>query len=128
MSSFTSLGLTPEQAIELVSHESIFAAQREGGAVEGLFDASDREEGDDVIIWWNDLEKDQMYAPWSDNIQIVSVQEELNFPSRAHAKVRSYFVLCTPENSIVSRRISSTSSPFLISRTRTPLDSSRHPS
>jgi len=81
MSSLTSLGLTPEQAVELVSHESIFAAQREGGTVEGIFDASDREEGGDIIIWWNDIEKDQMYASWSENMQIVSMQEELTYPS-----------------------------------------------
>lgn len=80
MASLTSLGLTPKQAVELVSHESIFAAQREGGAVEGILDASDREEGGDVIMWWNDIEKDQMYAPWSDDIRIVSIQEELNPP------------------------------------------------
>jgi len=75
ISSLTPLGLTPEQAIELVSHESIFAAQREAGAIEGIFDASDREEGGDVTIWWNDIEKDQMYARWGDNMKIVSVQE-----------------------------------------------------
>jgi len=78
MSSLTSLGLTPEQALELVSHESILAAHREGGAVEGIFDASDREEGGDVIVWWNDIEKDQMYAHWSENVQIVRMQEGLN--------------------------------------------------
>lgn len=80
MTGLTSLGLTPEQAVDLVSHESIFAAQREGGAIEGTFDASDREEGSDVIIWWNDIEKDEMYATWGENIQIVSMQEELVSP------------------------------------------------
>ena len=70
----TSLGLTPEQAVNLVSHELIMAAQREGGAVEGTFDASDREEGGDIIIWWNDIEKDQRYAHWSENMQIVSAR------------------------------------------------------
>lgn len=77
MSSLTSLGLTPEQAAELVSHESILAAHREGGTVEGIFDASDREEGGDVIIWWNNIEKDKMYAHWSDNMHIVRMQEGL---------------------------------------------------
>ena len=76
MSSLTSLGLTPEQAVELVSHESILAAQREGGTVEGIFDASDREEGGDIIIWWNDIERDQRYAPWSDDIRRVSMQQK----------------------------------------------------
>jgi len=80
MASFTSFGLTPKQAVELLSHESIFAAQREGGAVEGILDASDREEGGDVIIWWNDMEKDQMYAHWSDDIKFVSIQVESNLP------------------------------------------------
>jgi UDP-glucose:glycoprotein glucosyltransferase len=78
MSSLTSLGLTPEQALELVSHETILDAQREGGISEGVFDASDREEGGDVIIWWNDIENDQRYAAWSDNIQTVSMQEAMN--------------------------------------------------
>lgn len=126
MSSLTSFGLTPEQAVELVSHESILAALRESGAVEGIFDASDREEGGDAIIWWNDIEKDQMYASWSDNIRIVSMQGE--FPSRTHVNVRSCFVLCTPESSIASRGTCSTSLPFLILQTRTPWDSFRHPS
>jgi UDP-glucose:glycoprotein glucosyltransferase len=85
MSGLTSLGLTAEQAVDLVSHESILAAQRETGTADGIFDASDREEGGDVIIWWNDLEKDQMYAPWSDNIQMVSLQEIVIFV--AHANV-----------------------------------------
>lgn len=76
MSSLTSLGMTPEQAVELVSHESILAAQREGGTIEGIFDASDREEGGDVIIWWNDIEKDQRYASWSDNVHKVSMRGE----------------------------------------------------
>lgn len=78
MYSLTSLGLTAEQAFGLVSHESISAAQRERGAVEDIFDASDREEDGDVIIWWNDLENDQMYASWGDNIQMVGVQENLD--------------------------------------------------
>ena len=76
MTSLTSLGLTPEQAVGLVSHESILAAQREGGTIGGTFDASDREEEGDVIIWWNDIEKDHMYATWGEDIQIVSTQDE----------------------------------------------------
>jgi len=77
MSSLTSLGMTPGQAIELISHQSILAAQKEEGGIEGVFDASDREEGGDIIIWWNDLEKDQNYASWSDNIAVVRIQESI---------------------------------------------------
>lgn len=59
MSSLMSLGLTSEKAVELVSHSAISAAQRGGGALEGIFDASDRTEEGGVIVWWNDIEKDQ---------------------------------------------------------------------
>lgn len=71
ISGLTSLGLTAEQAVDLVSHESILAAQTTRGSADDTFDASDREEDGDVIIWWNDLEKDQMYASWSDNIRLL---------------------------------------------------------
>lgn len=46
--------------------------------MEGIVDASDREEGGNVVVWWNDLEKDQRYAHWSNNMQIVGVQEGQN--------------------------------------------------
>ncbi|GAA5969938.1 hypothetical protein JCM3765_000374 [Sporobolomyces pararoseus] len=29
-----------------------------------LFDATDRQEGGEVIVWWNDLEKDKRYRSW----------------------------------------------------------------
>ena len=122
MSSLTSLGLTAEQAVDLVSHKTIFTAQRERGAVEDIFDASDREEGGDVIIWWNDLEKDQMYARWSDNIDMVGTQEKLGCVRGLTLLPRSYFVQHTPGSSTASRRTSSTLSPLLMSRTPTASD------
>jgi len=33
-----------------------------GGVTDGLFDASDRIEGGGVVVWWNDLEKDEQYS------------------------------------------------------------------
>lgn len=54
----TSLGLTPEQAVDLVTHPEIYQAQSSQGDLDNLFDASDRLEGGDVILWWNDIEKD----------------------------------------------------------------------
>ncbi|KAL6299204.1 glycosyltransferase family 24 protein [Sparassis latifolia] len=71
MLSLTSLGLSPEQAIRLLTHPSISAAQSEPDAVSELFDASDRPEEGGVIVWWNDLEKDSRYARWSRSLRIL---------------------------------------------------------
>ena len=59
MLSLTSLGLTPGQAVELLTHPAVGAAQNTKGALDDLFDASDRFEGGEVIVWWNDIEKDR---------------------------------------------------------------------
>ncbi|KAI6106945.1 glycosyltransferase family 24 protein [Pisolithus croceorrhizus] len=84
--SLVALGMTREQAIELLMHPVHSSAQSTGSHlgsrrrpageereerkrtftispkfaefVEGLVDASDRQEGGDVIMWLNDLEKD----------------------------------------------------------------------
>ena len=36
-----------------------------------IFDASDRIEDGQVIFWWNDVEKDQRYASWSSDLQVL---------------------------------------------------------
>lgn len=36
-----------------------------------LYDATDREEGGDVILWWNDLEKDRRYKTWDSSVREV---------------------------------------------------------
>ena len=53
-----SLGLSSEQALQLLTHTAIAKAQSAGGALDGLFDASDRAEGGGVIGWLNDFETD----------------------------------------------------------------------
>lgn len=40
--------------------------------LDGIFDVSDREEGGDVIFWFNDLEKDGRYGGWPATIEAVS--------------------------------------------------------
>lgn len=54
----TSLGIAPHEALDVLTHPSLTAAQGSSGVLDGLFDASDRPEGGDVIIWWNNLETD----------------------------------------------------------------------
>lgn len=59
------------QALELLTHPNISAAQSEKDVLEGLFDASDRLEGGEVITWWNDLQRDSRYARWSGSLYAV---------------------------------------------------------
>ena len=56
--SLTSYGLTNSQAFELLTHPAIASSQKDSEMMEAVFDASDRPEGGDLIMWWNDMEKD----------------------------------------------------------------------
>lgn len=58
MLSLTSLGLLPGEAFNLITHSSFGASSSNTGAVNDIFDASDRPEGSDLVFWWNDIEKD----------------------------------------------------------------------
>ncbi|PCH34985.1 glycosyltransferase family 24 protein [Wolfiporia cocos MD-104 SS10] len=70
MLSLTSLGLTPGQALDLLTHPSISMAQSESDVLDGVVDASDRPEGGDVIVWWNDFEKDARYQRWARSLSL----------------------------------------------------------
>jgi UDP-glucose:glycoprotein glucosyltransferase len=61
MQSLTSQGLQPSQAVQLLTHPAIAAKQKDNG-IGAVFDASDRPEGVDLIVWWNDMEKDRRYV------------------------------------------------------------------
>lgn len=58
MKSLTGLGLEREEAIKLITHPSVAAAQKDKGFLDGILDASDRPEGGELIVWWNNMEKD----------------------------------------------------------------------
>lgn len=75
MRSLASLGLSPRQSIDLLTHKAIYGAQQDSaGALDGIFDASDRPEGGDVIVWWNDLTQDSRYARWNPSLTGVSIE------------------------------------------------------
>lgn len=57
--SLISLGLTPKQAVDMISDPVIGRFQTDEDPGEGVVDSSDREEGGGVVIWWNDVEKDK---------------------------------------------------------------------
>jgi UDP-glucose:glycoprotein glucosyltransferase len=56
------IGLTSTQAVDILAHEVI--AESAQNAVEHRFDWRDDAEGNDVIIFMNDLEQDKRYAGW----------------------------------------------------------------
>lgn len=62
MLSLIELGLSPTQAIDLIAFSEVSDPSSGGNGpstvLEGYFDASDRIEGGDLIVWWNDIEKD----------------------------------------------------------------------
>jgi UDP-glucose:glycoprotein glucosyltransferase len=58
MLSLTSLGLLPGEAFNLITHSSLGTSPSNTGVVNDLFDASDRPEGGNLVLWWNDIEKD----------------------------------------------------------------------
>ncbi|KAJ6586424.1 glycosyltransferase family 24 protein [Mycena vulgaris] len=68
MTSLTSLGLSRAEAMELLTHPDVSAAQGDAGVLDNIFDASDRPEEGGVIVWWNNIEKDSRYASWSPSI------------------------------------------------------------
>lgn len=46
-----------------------------------LFDATDRSEGGEVVVWWNNLEKDKRYKSWPSTVKDVSLA------SRSHPQL-----------------------------------------
>lgn len=71
VSSLVRQGLKKDQAFELLTHSEIAKKQRAAGSLDALFDASDRPEGGDLIVWWNDMEKDSRYARWNPSLYAV---------------------------------------------------------
>ena len=48
-----------------------------------LYDATDQQEGEGVILWWNDLEKDRRYKSWTKSVREVSIRTARSFKVRA---------------------------------------------
>lgn len=63
MSSLMKTNLTSDQAIRVLTSAEIGKAATVSGPTDGVFDASDREEGGNAIVWLNDIEKDARYVP-----------------------------------------------------------------
>lgn len=72
MESLASVGLSPLQAMDVLTAKAVHESLSEGDVLDGIFDASDRQENGDVIIWLNDLEKDARYKDFPTTIESVS--------------------------------------------------------
>ena len=70
--SFEQMGLTPKQAIHILSHPSFTAAERAPSVGNSdVYDVRDTQD-DRFVVWWNDLEKDKRYSEWTDDMEEVS--------------------------------------------------------
>lgn len=69
--SLCSLGLTPQQAFEILSDDSIGEALSSVDPLQSLVDSSDKPEGGNVIQWWNNIEKDSRYSTWPEAISVI---------------------------------------------------------
>jgi UDP-glucose:glycoprotein glucosyltransferase len=72
-----SQGLTEPDAIALLSHSAITETQSEEEPQR--YDFRDEIEGGDVIVWLNDIEKDERYAAWPTTLQAVSSPTKILF-------------------------------------------------
>jgi len=73
--SLTELGLSRGEAIQLLTHPELAVVDGVGSAFDGIYDASDRVEGGEVVVYWNDIERDSRYAQWSPSVMQVNHSE-----------------------------------------------------
>ncbi|KAF8309108.1 hypothetical protein DL93DRAFT_2217500 [Clavulina sp. PMI_390] len=68
MLSLREVGLSPSQAVDVIAWAPP-RSEVQQTILEGYFDASDRVEGGDVVMWFNDIEKDSRYSQWMPSLQ-----------------------------------------------------------
>ncbi|TVY23769.1 UDP-glucose:glycoprotein glucosyltransferase [Lachnellula hyalina] len=87
------LGLTGQEAIQLLSHQDIATVQAEGELQR--FDWRDDFEGGNVIIWMNDIEKDKRYGEWPTSVQAML---QRTYPGQLPSVRKDCFYLVLPIN------------------------------
>ena len=91
ISSVRELGLTASQAIGLLSHDAITTSQTDMEMQR--YDWRDEVEGENVIMWLNDLEKDTRYEEWPSS---VSSLLQRTFPGQLPPVARDIHNLVIP--------------------------------
>ncbi|GAM85533.1 hypothetical protein ANO11243_035400 [Dothideomycetidae sp. 11243] len=69
ISSAKALGLSEKEAIELITHPAITSPSDQQDVQR--YDWRDDIEGNDVIVWMNDIEKDKRYFDWPETVQAL---------------------------------------------------------
>ena len=72
VSSLLNIGLSPRISIELLTSQSNSESRMSLDITKGLFDVRDQSKDSNVIIWFNDFEKDERYKHWPPRIVEVS--------------------------------------------------------
>ncbi|KAM3498853.1 hypothetical protein MY10362_007850 [Beauveria mimosiformis] len=85
------LGLNGDEAISLLGHENIAATQSDAGGTM-RFDWTDRSEDGQAIIWLNDLEKDDRYAQYPDDLSSLL---QRTFPGQIPPIAKNIFNVVT---------------------------------
>lgn len=75
INSVRQLGLTSPEAINLLSHPKVTSVK--AGDELQRFDWRDKDEGENVIIWLNNIEKDNRYKSWPSDLNVVSTMQLL---------------------------------------------------
>lgn len=64
------IGLTGPEVVSLLTHNDIALSKSDGEPQR--YDWTDSEEGGNIIIWLNDIEKDKRYESWPANLNAVN--------------------------------------------------------
>ncbi|KAJ2964307.1 hypothetical protein NQZ79_g834 [Umbelopsis isabellina] len=62
------IGISSSDSIELLSHSVLSAQKGASESSDDVYDVRDDSEEEDIVIWWNDIETDERYSDWPDNL------------------------------------------------------------
>ena len=85
------IGLTPPEAVSILSHEVVAQAQADDKPQR--FDWRDQLEGGKVIIWMNDLEQDKRYEEWPKELTALF---QRSYPGQLPSVARDIHNLIVP--------------------------------
>ncbi|KAG2188930.1 hypothetical protein INT44_004072 [Umbelopsis vinacea] len=62
------IGLSPTDAISLLTHPALASQKNSNEEADDIFDVRDDSQDENIVIWWNDIENDDRYSDWPDDI------------------------------------------------------------
>ncbi|KAF2670722.1 hypothetical protein BT63DRAFT_385109 [Microthyrium microscopicum] len=112
---FRDMGLTAAEAITILSNKALMATHTQ--QENQRFDWRDEEEGGDVIIWLNDIEKDKRYQDWPTDLdslfqrvypgQLPTVRKDISnaIVPVDFSKSESAFLIVNTIQNIIKRKV-----------------------